>query len=193
MDAVDLKLLVTAAAKRNAGLPEKELAKLVAANFRFIFFNKVNNRNFLMNPPPEHVVDRMVQILQLNSQIGFLIREGRRMVIGGAPGEDKLKVIREIGQLGKKLGQVFREYFMDIRHSSYRLHIHSFDDVAVVFVHYLIQLDRINRHLGQEIDHYFFNPAPGAIDLSEYQDYSVATLCESIVKLSTLAERGLGR
>lgn len=188
---IDFAPLLEEAQKRTLGLSPSELEKLIHSNFRFIFFNKVNKKNFLINPDPHQVVEKTVAILQLHERLEALIREGRKLAVGGSSSERKGQLVREIGDAAKKLGQIFRDYFLDLHPASYRLSFRSFETHDVQFVHYLIQSDRINRLLSQELDHYFFNPAPGAIDISEFDDYSVGILSESIVRLSSLTERNL--
>lgn len=190
-DTIDFSSLIEEAQKRKLGLTENQLENLVEANFRFIFFNKLNKRNFLVTPEPEQVVEKTVAILRLNGQLETLIREGRKLAVSEGSPFQKGQLVRDMAETARRLGQIFRDYFLEIHESSYRITFRSFDSRNLQFVHYLIQSDRINRLISQELDHYFFDPAPGAIDLTEYDDYSIAILSDSVLKLSTLIEKKL--
>lgn len=188
---LDFGPLLQEAGKRQLGLSESELRELVLSNFRFIFFSKLNVRNFLVTPDPKQVMDQVVFLFQLNGQLEEMIREGRKLVVSHKAGSEREQLVRDIGLAARRIGRLFREYFLDLHHHAYRLTFRTFETKEIQFVHYLIQLDRINRLLGQELEHYFFNPAPGAVDLNEYDDYSIAILTNSILKLSTLTEKRL--
>lgn len=190
---VDLTPLMNEGLSRGLGLSEKDLKKVVDSNFRFILFNRLNEWSFAVVPPPELLMEKIVKVLQLNARIGTLIQEGRRLVARGNSGREERKVVRDVADSAKKLGKIFQGHFLDLRDSPYRFNFRGHEAKDVLFIHYLLQLDRLNRMLGQQLDDYFFNPAPGVVDLSEFDESSINTLSKSIMELSSLADEGLRR
>ncbi len=190
---VDLTPLMNEGLSRGLGLSEKDLEKVVGSNFRFILFNRLNESSFAVSPPPKLLMEKIVKILQLDTRIGTLIQEGRRLAASGNSGREERKMVRDVADSAKKLGKIFQDYFLDLRDSPYQFNFRGHKARDVLFIHYLLQLDRLNRRLGQQLDDYFFNPAPGVVDLSEFDESSISTLSKSIVELSSLTDKGLRR
>ena len=188
---VDLSLLVNEARNRGLGVSGKELETRVVSSFRFIFLNRVNHSNFATAPNPKYVIDKMIHILRLDGRLEHLVREGRRLVEAIDSGEERETLVRDVAGSASQLNKTFRRYFLDFRDSPYRITLRENDAKDVQFVHYMVQLDRLGMLLRQELDHYFFNPAPGEVDLSEYDDFSISTLSKSMIKLSSMTERKL--
>lgn len=186
---VDFTLLVNQARSRDLGLSDEELERLVGSNFQFIFFNRLNTTNFVTTPPPKNVLEKMVNILQLSRELEKAVGEGRKLVMTANSDKKRKTLVRNVRGSAKRLGKMFGEYFLDIRPSPHQISLRRYDSRDVQFTHYLIQLDRLERLLRQELDHYFFNPAPGVVDLSEYYDLSIGTLSKSIIKLSDMTEK----
>ncbi|MBI4445856.1 MAG: hypothetical protein HY645_08085 [Acidobacteria bacterium] len=191
LDDVSLELLLAHASRRNPGISEKELQDRVASNFRFILFNSLNKKNFLISPDPQTVVEKSVAVLELHEQLTGLLEEGRRLVRHDGSAEKKEELVARIGETARGLRQTFRHYFLDSHPMSYVMHFYVFGNERAQFVHFLIQTEKVNRMLARELDHYFFNPAPGSVELSEFSSFSIPALSESIAKLSDLTRKKL--
>ena len=191
LDDLDLTPLINEGLSRGVRLSEEDLGKVVNLNFRTIYYYRINKLAFVVTP--KNLVEKMVKILQLNTRVETLIREGRELAAKGNSEKQRRKVVGDISDSAKKLGKIFRAHFIDIRSSPYQVTFRRHETKDTLYIHYLIQLDQVNRDLGQELDRYFFSPEPQVVELSEFSDSSISTLNKSIVKLSSLADEGLRR
>lgn len=186
LDGVDLGPLQLAARNCKPDLAEEELRHLVEANFRFVFFNQLNESRFLVPPPAEKVVQRIVSILAANEKLREIIEKGRELAAHRGSKRQLRALVREIGDTAKQLNQEFVQYFVEVREAKYSIHLPSEGDISSTFVHYLVQSERIQRELTAELERYFFNPVPGSVHLSDYDGGSITVLSESLVRLSKL-------
>ena len=183
---LDFASLQKQAFQRDLGLSERELDRVIRSNFRFIFLNKLNTDGFLAIPAPQKVVDRMVLVLQLNEQLKSLVQKGRQLAVTRRQEIVRRQLVRQMGKLAKELQDVFSEYFLEIQRSTYQIRFPRLTHTQTRFVHYVIQSDRISRLISQEVDDYFFNPAPEAIELSEYDRVSIKVLSGALHGLSQM-------
>ena len=190
---VDFTLLQEQARRHKPTLACEDLEKLVQSNFQFIFFNKLNTANFLFTPKPQIVVKKIVSILRLNEQLRELVQEGRELVAKKGSDHEKRQLVRHTGNLAKELRNTFQQYFLDIRESSYTLNVRAFETNYGQFIHYIALSQRLNRLLTEEVEHYFLNPTPGVIEISEYGDVSITVLSECLQRVSTFTEERLRR
>ena len=192
IDRVDLKPLWDLAQQRSTEVPEAELRTLVWSNFRFLFYNKLNRNNFLTNPGPDLVVEKIVGVLNLNERLGLLIEEAQKSVAKREVSwREKAQLVTEIDRSARKLRSAFSQYFVDEGSASYRIRVAKIDAKPIQFRYGLSQMDHVNTSLTRELDRYFFNPAPGLVRLSEYQSSSIGVLCESLVKLSRFTKKAI--
>ena len=191
LDDLDLTPLINEGLSRGVQLSEEDLGKVVDLNFRTIYYYRLNKLAFVVTP--KSLMEKMVRLLQLNTRVETLIGEGRTLTAKGNSEKQRRKVVRDISDSAKKLDKMFRVHFVDMRSSPYRVVFRRQDSKDILFIHYLIQLDQVNRVLGQELDRYFFSLEPQVVELSEFSDSSISTLSKSIVKLSLLADEGLRR
>ena len=191
IDQVDLSPLCDLAQQRSTEVPEAELRTLVWSNFRFLFYHKLNRNNFLVDPGPNLVVKKIVGVLNLNERLGLLIKEARRSSDREASWRKKAQLVGEIDRSARKLRSAFSQYFVDEGTTTFRIRVAKTSVKPVQFRYCLSQLNHVNMSLTRELDRYFFNPAPGLVRLSEYQNSSIAVLCESLVKLSVFTKEVL--
>lgn len=193
LEMVDFAILQEAAQKLNPELAHRGVDQIVRANFQFIFYNKLNTGSFLVTPPPQDIVNQIVEILHSKNQIQDLINEGRILAPRSDQTARKRQLVAEINAVARNLETTFRRYFVDLRQSSYTLNMRVFDTHDSQFGYYIILCDRINRSLSRELERYFLSAAPGVVEVSDYKVVGITVLSESIRKISMITEKSLRR
>lgn len=189
-ESVDLARLTSELKTRQDSLSESELDGLVQRNLHYIYYNRINRNHFLVAPKPEHVIDQIDLILQLNRRLRAALSQGRSLMGKDCPRDDLRALLDEVRFLVQELKSEFFEFFVEGHVSKYSLMFSDSRDSAVLFALFLVQSDRISAELNREFEQYFFDASPGAISLDEYRESSIGTLMESLEMLANgFAER----
>jgi hypothetical protein len=191
--SLDVERLRERVRLRSPAANESQIDRLIERNLHFIYRNKLNRQRFLVAPDPQSVVDRIVVVLELNQRIGTLILDGRRLIGTEDPGPPADMLVREVGSAARELKRAFGGYFLEGHSSSYSLELPVSRDVPTQMAHFLIQSGRITNELTQRLDDYFFTSLPQAVSLETYRSTSVATLADSLQRLSDLVGKRLPR
>lgn len=185
---VDVSKLIVEVRRREVPVPEEELAQRLHRNVRFIFYNKLNKHNFLTQPRPQELVDRIVEIFRVEDQLSHLLVQGRRLAANDGRLKEKKRLIREMRGCAEDLHDTFTGYFLDVHSSSFRFFVPSRSGKRFRFLHFVIQSERILHLLEGRVNRYFLDTSPGTVSVRDYRDYSITVLCRSLKRLSEMTE-----
>lgn len=188
-ETVDLTELRKELESRRLCSSEVETNQLLTRNFKHIFFNQLNRSRFIVAPKPQTVVNRILNILELNRGIERLIEKGNRIDLQQESSIQMRNFIHEVKQKSEELNNSFADYFLEAQSSSYSLNLPARGNRQEVFLSYLRQSEKINRELDRSLERYFFNASPNAVSLSDYQISSISVLCKSLFTLSETYNR----
>lgn len=198
-DEVDFPAIEERARHRDLAVRGERLETLVRRNFSYVFWNCVDQKRFLAPPPPKRVAQSMLEVLDLNQRLTSLLVDARQLasvpkwVNGGPQVSDSQRLMRELREVAKDLKDAFRKSFVDMRRSRYQVAVPLPREPRPRFLAFVVQAERINRSLTEQVDDYFFNANPGAVKVKDFEEASVAVLAEALAKLCEMSAKSDGR
>ena len=191
LDDVDFGALQERVQSYRPTTPSSDVDQLIQSNFQFIFFNKLNKHRFQLVPEPQDIAGGILAVLKLNEQICDAIDTGLVLKAQEGAVREKRLVVQKVGALARQLRKAFLQYFVEVRRSSYTFDFRVFDTADGQFDHFLALAQEITAGLSKEIEHYFLNPAPGVVSVSDYKNATIAVLSESLHKMSVATAKKL--
>ncbi len=186
LERVDFSRLQEQASQRRPELTRAELDRLVRANFEFLFFNHVRNEKFVVDPKPEWVVEKLVELLELRSDLELVLEQGKDLSSESDP-EQRKSVVREFRRCSKRLGGHFNRYFSEVSGGEVKVYSPDVGSSHLQYRYFLLQAERLVSVLTRRLDGFFLSPLPGVADVTSYSG-SVKVLTRS---MSQLADRTL--
>ncbi len=181
--------------QRNPGMSPENAAQLLAENFRHLYVNCVKESGFLVKPSSQRIASLTLELLRQQRELeDILVRARRSLALaadpsGGRMASLKLGLIREARQKGRKIRDIFRQNFLDSSQASFQMTMARSGDTA--FLTFVMEGERINRLLNQEMERYFFGARPGVVAVRDYQRASISVLGEALTQLAKASEEKL--
>lgn len=184
------------ALQRFPDLSAEEAVRLVRENFRHVYANCVKESRFLVKPNNQRIAARTLEILRLQRDLSRTLARARRSLAAraeptrGRAASIQVSLVREAGRTGRKIRDIFRENFLDMSHASFQMTLGTGRNSFLMF---LLEAERINRLLSQEMERYFLRDRPGIVAVGDYERPSIGVLGDALAKLAKISEEQLDR
>ncbi|GEM_PF-2349813 len=183
-DQVDVAPILQAGLRHQGLVSGQDFEQLVRSNFRFIYFNALRQDLFLSMPKPEKVAGRIAKVFELSEHIRTLVEEGRNLPADCESSRRK-QLVDELGRSSEELYTTVHDFFAEGHVSRYECNLGVVRGTdRPLFSDYLDECAGICQMLDKELVRYFLNPAPGVVQLSDYQSVSIEVLSVTLRRLS---------
>lgn len=190
-DQVDVAPILQAGLRHQGLVPERDFEKLIRTNFQFIYFNALRQDLFLSMPKPEKVAHRIAKVFELSEQIRTLVEEGLNLG-PDCPSTQRRRLVEELRRSSEALYATVHDYFAEGHVSRYECNVGIVRGTdRPLFSDYLDECSDICRMMDKELVRYFLNPAPGVVQLSDYQSVSIEVLSVTLRRLSLAVSRSM--
>ncbi|HSR70568.1 MAG TPA: hypothetical protein VLU25_21740 [Acidobacteriota bacterium] len=194
LHGVDFSVFRQEALRRGVEVPELEqdLDAHLVSNFRYIFVNHVDSRFLLGRPTPKWVMERSVEVLDLNRRLEEKILEGQE-VLKRKDAREMRRFLNKVKDLSGDLKNLFETRFREGPKSrlTVRMGVAETDDVEVIFASFLRVAENLTGLLSRRITDFFFGGGINVVSVTDLNAPSVTVLCRSLRKLSERCEERL--
>lgn len=190
-DNIDLSRLCEAGRASKPHLSQGEIEELVRENIRFLYFNKLNRGQFLVTPPPRHIVSKIERIVGLNAELHDLLESAGDGDPGLVDPKQRVRLVKEIGKKAKSMRRVFKEYFYEYSADAFLVKYGGSGDSELEFKQFLSKSREICGLIDQGIQSYFFKDEPSVVDAATFNQHSLDVLGESLYRLSRVTSKRL--
>jgi hypothetical protein len=141
-------------------------------------------------PKPDRVLERMWKVFSLAEDLRAALDDARLLDDGAGPAALR-RSAKRIHDCAAGIHDTFHDFFKEDTTGSFRVELSANTEERARFAEYLVTCDRISSLLGQELERYFLNPAPGVVQVSTFRSCSIPVLSLCLERLSLSFEKSL--
>lgn len=174
------------AVRRGVQIPERaeDLNVHLEDKFRMIFSKHVDSRFLLGRPSPKWVMQRSLEVLDLNRRLEEKLKTGRQVLADG----DKREMRRYLDQVKDISGELKRLFETRFREGpktqlTLRLGVVESKDPRHVFASFLATAEKLSELLTERITAFFFVDERNVVSVSDLNQPSVTVLCRSLRRM----------
>ncbi|HSR49436.1 MAG TPA: hypothetical protein VLV83_01335 [Acidobacteriota bacterium] len=196
LHGVDFSSYRQEALRRGVEIPERsdDLDLHLVEKFQKIFSTHVDSRFLLGRPSPKWVMERSLEVLDLNRRLEKKLSQGRRVLAEGNKREMR-RYLDDVKDLSGDLKKLFETRFREGPKTrlTMRLPVLESEDPRRVFSAFLAVAKELSRILTQRITAFFFIDERNVVSVTDLNKPSVTVLCRSLRKLCEESDKLIRR